>query len=225
MKKVLLTATIALIGMSSLANASFVSTDWKVKNDGLATLDTVSGLEWLDLSETQNKNIEFVHARLDTDYIGWRLPTMSEVHSLTVKAFPTIDQSFDGWVYNIQTEVSRYQSFFGFVNERTFKSTGLRYYRDNGSITGFGVNFDPNSDRAWITPNKTGHTLSPNSPASYGGVFLVSDGGTTLSSIANPSLNGNNSSAPSAVSAPLALGLMSIGMLAFSRRKNIKGLK
>jgi hypothetical protein len=50
-------------------------------------------------------------------------------------------------------------------------------------------------------------------------VFLVSDGGTTLSSINNPSLNANNVNAPSSVPLPATALLMGLGLTRFMRRK------
>jgi hypothetical protein len=64
------------------------------------------------------------------------------------------------------------------------------------------------------------------SSAHYLGVFLVSDGGTTLSSINDPSLNINNSAAPinNAVSVPLpaTLGLLGLSLAGFGLRRKIK---
>jgi parallel beta-helix repeat protein len=53
------------------------------------------------------------------------------------------------------------------------------------------------------------------------GVYLVSDGGTTLSSQQDPSINANNANAPAAnVSAPVLLGLMSLGLFGFASRRS-----
>jgi MYXO-CTERM domain-containing protein len=56
------------------------------------------------------------------------------------------------------------------------------------------------------------------------GVWLVSDGGTTLSSQSDPAMNANNAAAPiNEVSAPALLGLMGLGLFGFAaRRRNAK---
>jgi hypothetical protein len=55
------------------------------------------------------------------------------------------------------------------------------------------------------------------------GVFLVSDGGTTLSSIENPSLNINNANAPiNQVPLPTTLGLLGLAVSGMSFRRRSK---
>ncbi len=47
-------AALAVLALStSIASGAVISRDWKTPGDGLLTYDTVSGREWLDLSETQ----------------------------------------------------------------------------------------------------------------------------------------------------------------------------
>jgi hypothetical protein len=54
------------------------------------------------------------------------------------------------------------------------------------------------------------------------GVYLVSDGGTTLSSQMDPSINANNVNYVAAdVSAPALLGLMGLGLLGFAARRRL----
>lgn len=55
----------------------------------------------------------------------------------------------------------------------------------------------------------------------YSGVFLVSDGGETKSSIDNPNLNINDPSAPiNTVSTPVLMSLLSFGGLMVARRRS-----
>jgi hypothetical protein len=51
------------------------------------------------------------------------------------------------------------------------------------------------------------------------GVYLVSDGGTTLSSINDPSLNANNANAPASVPLPATAALLGLGLLGFGARR------
>jgi hypothetical protein len=48
---------IALLISATSAHAELVATDWKNTGDGLATLDTATGIEWLDLTQTDNMSI------------------------------------------------------------------------------------------------------------------------------------------------------------------------
>jgi opacity protein-like surface antigen len=226
MKKILLAATIALMGMSSSANAGFVDTDWKTTGDGLASLHEETGLEWLDFTQTIGLSINGVKSLLDTTYEGWRLPSQAEVNHV----FHVISGLGNGMNYSkawssraIASQAEAVIDIFDF---------GYKYKYDNGGGT-LGIHVDDaNPTNSLMSGARVkyddkyqqaikNHNIRENLDYSHRhySVFLVSDGGTTLSSKENPKLNSNNANAPSAVSAPLALGLMSFGMLAFSRRK------
>ena len=75
--KVLAISAISMASMS--ASAELIGTDWKADGDKLATLETVSGIEWLDLTQTIGKSINDVQELLDTTFAGWRLPRRVEV--------------------------------------------------------------------------------------------------------------------------------------------------
>jgi opacity protein-like surface antigen len=234
MKKILLAATIALIGMSSSASAGFVDTDWKTTGDGLASLHEETGLEWLDFTQTIGLSINGVKSLLDTTYEGWRLPSQAEVnhvmHAITGLATENNGYKFyTGGPYRSQWGTYKSEAravintFGGLYSDRNdYRSQALHLNDTDANNVLMSGAFINHQGYVYDDLNRS-ESLDYSLPI-YS-VFLVSDGGTTLSSIANPSLNSNNSAAPSAVSAPLALGLMSFGMLAFSRRKNIKGLK
>ena len=70
-------------------------------------------------------------------------------------------------------------------------------YLDGATVLGAGVyhrnSWGSHSGQSWVN-DVTSNTLV--SSFSGSGAFLVSDGGTTLSSINNPALNGNNPNAP-----------------------------
>ena len=50
MRKYVLGAFLCLLAFN--ANATIISTDWRITGDNLITQDTDSGLEWLDLTVT-----------------------------------------------------------------------------------------------------------------------------------------------------------------------------
>jgi len=75
---------IASVAISSVASAALVSTDWQAAGDNLITEDTVTGLSWLDLSETYG--IPFTTASTEFgvggQFEGFRYATDAEVENL-----------------------------------------------------------------------------------------------------------------------------------------------
>jgi hypothetical protein len=65
-------------------NAAIISVDWKTAGDGLITRDTVSGLDWLDLTETNGLTYEYVSGQLGAggQFDGYRYATNSEAVAL-----------------------------------------------------------------------------------------------------------------------------------------------
>lgn len=64
--------------------AALISMDWKSVGDNLVTRDTNSGLDWLDLTETNNLSRDFVLTQLVPGglFEGFRYATSSEVVAL-----------------------------------------------------------------------------------------------------------------------------------------------
>lgn len=60
-QRVVATATVVALlvvcGLASPTSAVLISTDWKSYGDGLLTLDTNTGLEWLDITATSNMSL------------------------------------------------------------------------------------------------------------------------------------------------------------------------
>lgn len=55
-------ALAGLFSVSFCAQAELIPTDWRVANDKQATLDTTTGLEWLDLTLTAGYSYEQIAA-------------------------------------------------------------------------------------------------------------------------------------------------------------------
>lgn len=222
-------ALAATVLFSVNANAGFLETDWQVAGDKKATLHQETGLEWLDLTVTGGKTINEVKAMLGTTLIGWRMPTFDEIKQLAAALAPTT-----------QTPEYHYGYISGvYANE--FKMLGSNvpnhYYGlyENGNVSyGFSL---------YSTASTAPNTLSPGEMyfgynllsagggyrggssqldvfRGYEGVYLVSDGGTTLSSLNDPMLNANNPNSPvnqqpAPVNAPaslLAIALLALGV-------------
>jgi hypothetical protein len=67
--------------LSAPAGATLITVDLVSPGDGLITLDTETGLEWLDLTESVNRSFDDVSGQFGPgeDFEGWRHATGSEV--------------------------------------------------------------------------------------------------------------------------------------------------
>jgi hypothetical protein len=222
----------ALVLFSIGAQAELVSTDWNNSGDSLATLDTQSGLEWMDFTETKGLSITDVSALLDTTYDGWRIPSFSEISTLFTNINGNITTSEDSGNYYgglLMTETANLvHNLFGKTgynkgryDEQHF-SQALHVSADGESaMLGTFVNFTSEGSDNFIYYNHPTSNIDYRDPG-YG-VFLVSDGGTTLSSINNPDLNANNINAPvNQVPLPATLGLLGVAMAGLSFRRKSK---
>lgn len=218
-KKLLVIATLAAGLISTQASAAFVSTDWKTTGDAQATLDYSTGLEWLKLNNTAAKSLSTVRNEIDTLYQGWRLPTESEVMQLFRNLLGA------GYAYTEGSPAT--QRYFFMPAE--MRNIALTFLGDSGGGTAYGwyaLQSIPNAiggSGLWTNSYWYNWTYSLTQGGRSGtGVFLVSDGGTTLSSIKNPSLNINNPNAPinmADVSAPAGLAAAGVLMLIFGARR------
>jgi hypothetical protein len=77
-------------------------------------------------------------------------------------------------------------------------------------------------DRITLYSNLNATNDTSSSYTAYG-VYLVSDGGTTQSSLNDPSLNANNANAPSSVPLPATAALLGLGLLGFGARRKKNG--
>jgi hypothetical protein len=216
-KKILITL-IGSLAFVSGANAELISTDVYGNNDNLATLDTETGIEWLDLSQTLGMSYVSVSGNLETAFLGWRFPTNQEVNDMIAHAFPSSSNlSSSNWTSASSGDVSEFKNLFmnnssidiaeGFYIEEARGEVELAGVRNSTSVAGLNTNWGYNATSAY----------------SYRGVYLVSDGGITLSSINNPSLNASNPDAPannvSSVPLKASISLMALGLAGFFKKK------
>lgn len=224
-------AKYALLTMSLLASgahAKFVETDWNASGDALATLDTESGLEWLDLSVTVGMSIESIQQSMGAgeQFDGWRLPDFTEIQFLMTEGLFEGGFTKSGdYVSSSYTEgVSEFYRLHGYT--RDFDRSYGMYIHDGGEVRIFGV---ANSNNIKINVD---HSVYPNSgPYTFShplhGVWLVSEGGATLSSMSNAQINNpthwanGGTLAASSVSSPLLgfAGLSLLGVAALGRKK------
>ncbi|MFQ3188907.1 MAG: hypothetical protein ACI936_000027 [Paraglaciecola sp.] len=223
-------SAITLASMS--ASAQLIPTDWKNAGDSLATLDESTGIEWLDLTQTVNMSIDTAESYLSSRFEGWRLPTRSEVTQLMVNAFPsqaTRVQGASGWgITNTTTdnEADNFRRLFGnsHINSNGNYTYGL-FKNDPGgdySVLRSGAYDRKSNNYITLSSNQSITTDTSYSHVVYS-VYLVSDGGTTQSSLNDPSLNANNANAPSSVPLPATAALLGLGLLGFGARRKKNG--
>ncbi|MFQ3188915.1 MAG: hypothetical protein ACI936_000035 [Paraglaciecola sp.] len=223
-------STLALASMS--ASAQLISTDWKSTGDKLATLDESTGIEWLDLTQTDGMSIDTAESYLSSRFEGWRLPTRSEVTQLMVNAFPSQASYMQGSgarSFNYSTtdnEADNFRHLFGTAYASSSWDYILGMFKNDPggqySVLRSGVadRRDDNYGSLYSNINTTNDTSY--STTSYS-VYLVSDGGTTQSSLNDPSLNANNANAPSSVPLPATAALLGLGLLGFGARRKKNG--
>lgn len=229
LKKLLVIATLAAGLISTQASAAFVPTDWKVGGDKGAVLDEGTGVEWLRLESTRNQSFDTILSQLETTYAGWRLPTYSEVTDMISRFFSQYGANpfagsieTRGGVY--LTAAQAFAKTFGNTKISGRHHVGM-YLDDSGSLRYVGAYSDGSSSYSLYFGLGVTSVLNFSSVYNSGGnwgTFLVSDGGTTLSSINDPALNINNPNAPinmADVSAPAGLAAAGLLMLMLGARR------
>jgi hypothetical protein len=224
---------IMLLSITS-AQAELVNTDWENAGDNLATLDTETGIEWLDLTQTDGMSINHVESLLNSTFSGWRLPTSSEVTEMLVNAFPSESNFYEfgtgsvlKYSATVNTEVTDFTALFGVTRNSNGNDYTYGIFKSSSNPTS---NVMFSGARKSTAPNEVilfsniNASSDLNSSWDARGVYLVSDGGTTLSSQLDPSLNANNANAPAVadVPVPTTLGLMGLGVLGFVTRRRLR---
>jgi len=221
------------LGAASLsANAGLITTHTFESESGnmAVTLDTNTGIEWLRAKYTSGDSYNDVLARLDGDLSGWRLPTEDEVRNLLVSNYSKVAPE-SGGRYGF-TSYGKTTKEFGIANNLVsyimgFSSSSLRYsgtpsyalyVDDNDEINSFGFIRDGSFYFRTIGMDN-GIVYDEDYSNSVYGYFLVSDGGLTKQSIANPSLNAANENSPFSVPVPFALGGLALMALFASRKQ------
>tara|TARA_B100000949_G_C14279325_1_gene451090 strand:- start:1240 stop:1899 length:660 start_codon:yes stop_codon:yes gene_type:complete len=200
------------------ANAELIKTDYKTTGDELATLDTETGIEWLDISETAGYNLNEISALIAEggELEGWRMPTQTEVTNLFMMLFDGNISSGENNSSSYASQIANLHDFFGYTSYKETanydRAYGLYRRDDNGEIRMAGTRGSSivfiNYDHAVYSDTYTN--------AVYG-TWLVSDGGTTMSSINNPALNANNPASPYRVPVE-GIGLFGLAGLLLRRK-------
>jgi len=142
MKRTLL--SIALAASASLAGASQVSVDWLGAGDGLLTLDTASGLEWLDLSQTYNQTVAGVLPQIGAGQVfeGFRLATASEVHTLMSNAGIPVSTT-TGTIAATAAELAAADALTDLLSETVGQEFGASFRGSRGHLLDNGADLVP----------------------------------------------------------------------------------
>lgn len=142
--------TFFVLAASSLSvQATIVSLDWQSSGDGKLTYDNVSGLEWLDLTETTNTSYNQMLAQINSPgdlYSSFRYATSAELDQL-VQQFnlTTTNMLYSGFSNGI-ADLSGYlgitafesppgtagypgTGFYGFIGDLTLENYPWQDYR------------------------------------------------------------------------------------------------
>lgn len=221
LKASMISAMVLMTGLiSHHVNAALISTDWKVLGDAQATLDTETGIEWLDLSLTSKLSFNALLERLQTDLLGWKFATQDQVAQLHLNYAPNLYSETASYVGAKNAQMAPWRNLFGFTGGDA--SMGV-FSKDNGTWGIVGA-YRSGLPR-WYT---MGGSMGPDDMQAlvniWAGYFLVSDGGLTLSSISDPTLNANNpnspiNQAPADVPAHAAFGFLGLLLMAFGLRR------
>ena len=206
MKKTIIALSLLLSGAS---HAAIVQGDYLSPGDNKVFLDTKTGLEWLNINETANTSISNMLVELENGkFSGFRVATESEIR--------------DVWTYFFNTETSKlnpsglqdYYDAFSYVL-RGSAETGIKFsYGLVEKENGEGVALYGNrSDGRQSYYDYQGQLYNIDSEHAVYGVYLVSEGRATYSSLNDPYFNAIQN-----VPAPFFIG--SIGLMAlFASRK------
>ena len=92
-------SSVTFLALSSSVNAEIISVDWQTAGDNLITRDTVSGLEWLDISVTRGLSDTYDVApglEQGQQFEGWRYATAAELGGFFDAFGGDSDHYYDG---------------------------------------------------------------------------------------------------------------------------------
>ena len=229
-KKILIAAMLGFFSLS--ANAELQSVDLYKSGDGLVTIDTDTGIEWMDLSVVSNQLTynEKISLLGEDEFKGWRLPTSLEVTSMLRSHFDGFNHiTNSGWVDDsnalsreLRGLILNYISLFGYscINGKTNEASAM-FLDENGDLDIFVTRYSvSNRDPLMLGLNYAAPFIGKDTVQVTFSTFFVSDGGASFSSKLDPTINENNANARySDVPVSFTFGGLLLAGLAFFRKR------
>jgi MYXO-CTERM domain-containing protein len=216
MKLKVVLAAVLMLGAFG-AQAGFTKTDWNAVGDNLVTVDSSTGLEWLNLTATDNKSVSMVQEQMSTIYAGWRLPTNAEVVAMMSNMFnvPSSSLEFNTMTARSPSQLNSGANYFAKMMSNGASTTANHlgfYYDEDNVLRVTGVYLNDYGTYSFIVGLESADVYNYNSTltgiSNVGGVFLVKD---------------SVSIEPEPVPSPLGLGLLGLlGVALASRRRQAK---
>jgi len=171
---------LCLVGMTGTVNAALI-------DNGSFTTDTLAGLDWLDLSVTASTS----YNSAETNNIGWRYATNSEIEGLFSVAFDgytdtdTIKHNSASNVFGAyadQTEDAQaFASLFGISGVASTFNATLGFYRDESNILRqMGLNQYSSYSLVFSDENTNNWNGYENLGVAGNGVYLVRESVSTV---------------------------------------------
>ena len=197
--------------LSQISVAAVISVDWQSVNDGLITRDTSSGLDWLDLTLTNEASYRDTLTQLQAgeQFYGWRYATNAEVIALWSNFGVDLSSAATGIAYGFDSTVDNASYMLG--NTLCEYNCNLFPFGTLG-LTGDAYDDAPNS-RSLIGA----YAFKP----AYSTAYLT-DGNYYMSDFDSAAHTGSYLVQTSPIPVPAALWLFGsglIGMAGIARRK------
>tara|TARA_Y100000310_G_scaffold227635_1_gene229929 strand:+ start:1591 stop:2310 length:720 start_codon:yes stop_codon:yes gene_type:complete len=236
MKMVGLLLSVGLL-VSGAAQAGLVHSGLDSATDNQVTLHQETGLEWLKLGKTKGMSYSEVLSSIGKggEFEGWRLPTHEELSVYLEKALGNINSLKEGRlefyrpsnINDISIDSGRRAiRLLGFTTNSPYSTSGSAagglFVNESGEVRTSGLYVNGTHVYSGYARYDVRMSFDIDySSASYG-YFLVSDGGVSFGSLADPTINENNPNAPiNDVTVPLmaSLGLLVMGVTGLKRKQ------
>jgi len=228
---VIVAGTLALT-MGASAHAEMQIKDWKTEGDGLIVFDTETGLEWLNLQSTIRNSINTITPLLETEFAGFSVANKSQIDEMLNGVMPSIFTTEDYYLGR-DGSTDRVASPLVDTSESALFRT---LFRAKKSYT-YGV-FAHNEDPSGVyTAGILGSNIWSSGQVAYydlrldrddyameenkSGVYLVSQGGYSYSSLNDEEMQNIQANAMANVSSPLGLGVAGIALMGFAARRKL----